>query len=411
MTLTEGSRPPERVINVFAPELIQDPYPWYAEMREAGVFDYALPQVPNARAVMISHWADVQAVLRDPRFGRAGFRQNVINTIGEGALADSYSQWFLFQDPPDHTRLRALVSKAFTPRSVENMRASIASVVEELLDGTRGLATFDLMSRFAYQVPVLVICDLLGVPERDRGRFSDWSAALAKGLDVLSVPDPEQIARGNEAAAGLTEYFRGLVEERRRVPGDDLLSAMIQAEEAGDRLSTDELLATCVLLFFAGHETTVNLIGNGTLALLRHRSEWERLLGSPSLVVNAVEELLRFDSPVQRTGRIALEDLELSGRFYQAGWRVNLLVGAANRDSRQFALPDALDIGRPNAASHLSFASGIHYCVGAPLARLEAQLALLGLGGRYPNLRLVDEAPRYRPTFILRGLSALEVAP
>jgi cytochrome P450 len=257
---------------------------------------------------------------------------------------------------------------------------------------------------------VLVICDLLGVPERDRGRFSDWSAALAKGLDVLSVADAEAVRRGNEAAAGLTAYFRELVEARRTRPGDDLLSAMIQAEEAGDRLSTDELLATCVLLFFAGHETTVNLIGNGTLALLRNRSELERLVAEPGLIVNAVEELLRYDSPVQRTGRIALEDLEYNGRFFQAGWRVNMLVGAANRDPLQFADPDRLDITRTNAPSHLSFASGIHYCVGAPLARLEAQLAINGLLRHYPAMRLVGEELKYRPTFVLRGLAALEVA-
>src|SRR5258708_6650830 len=171
MTLTHESSAPERQLNIFAPELLQDPYPWYAEMRDLGVFDYAMPQIPNGRAVLISHWADVQAVLRDARFGRAGFRQNVMNTIGAGALVDSFSQWFLFQDAPDHTRLRGLVSKAFTPRAVDNMRSAIASVVEDLLDGCAGLRSFDLMSKVAYQVPVLVICDLLGVPQADRGRF------------------------------------------------------------------------------------------------------------------------------------------------------------------------------------------------------------------------------------------------
>jgi cytochrome P450 len=410
MTLAHESRPPERELNVFAPELLADPYPWYAEMRELGVFDYVLPRVPKGRAVLMSRWADVQAVLRDPRFGRAGFRSAVLNTIGDGPLTDAYAQWFLFRDPPDHTRLRGLVSKAFTPRAVENMRQSIEAVVEELLDGVRGERSFDLMARFAYQVPVLVICDLLGVPPRDRQRFSTWSAALAAGLDMLTVPDPERLRLGNEAAAGLTEYFRGLAEERRSAPGDDLLTGMIQAEEAGDRLTTDELLATCTLLFFAGHETTVNLIGNGTLALLRHRDQLERLAASPELAAGAVEELLRYDSPVQRSGRLALEDFELNGRVYRAGWRVNLLIGAANRDPRQFVDPDRLDITRANAAAHLSFAAGIHYCVGAPLARLEAQLALTGLLRRYPNLRLVTTQPAYRPTFVLRGLGALEVA-
>jgi cytochrome P450 len=359
---------------------------------------------------MMSRYADVQAVLRDPRFGRAGFRQAVTSAIGDGPLAESYSLWFLFQDPPDHTRLRGLVSKAFTPRAVENMRQKIEDVVEQLLDQQRGKATFDLMGSVAYQVPVLVICELLGVPEADRGRFSEWSAALAKGLDILSVPDPDSVRRGNEAAAGLTAYFRQLIATRRTQPGDDLLTALIAAEEAGDRLTEDELLATCVLLFFAGHETTVNLIGNGILALLRWPDQLDRLRKEPALMGGAVEEMLRYDSPVQRTGRVALEDLELNGRFFQAGWRVNMLVGAANRDAAQFPDPDRLDVTRANASQHLSFATGIHYCVGAPLARLEAQLAIAALLRRYSDLRLAGERPAYRPTFVLRGLSRLEVA-
>ena len=410
MTLTQGPSKAERELNVFAPQLIEEPYAWYEEMRAAGVVDYSLPGMPQYRAVMMSRHADVQAVLRDPRFGRTGFRQAITNAIGEGPLTDAYSLWFLFQDPPDHTRLRGLVSKAFTPRAVENMRDKIEAVVEQLLDAQRGQATFDLMGSVAYQVPVLVICELLGVPESDRDRFSEWSAALAKGLDILAVPDPEQVRRGNEAAAGLTEYFRQLIESRRKQPSDDLLTALIVAEEAGDRLTEEELLATCVLLFFAGHETTVNLIGNGTLALMRNPDQMDRLRQMPGLMGGAVEELLRYDSPVQRSGRVALEDLELNGRFYQKGWRVNMLIGAANRDPAQFAEPDRLDVTRANASQHMSFASGIHYCVGAPLARLEAQLAIAAILRRYSDLRLAEERPPYRPTFVLRGLSRLMVS-
>jgi cytochrome P450 len=257
---------------------------------------------------------------------------------------------------------------------------------------------------------VLVICELLGVPAQDRGRFGEWSAALARGLDNLSATDSEFIMHGNAAASGLTDYFRGLIAARRRTTGSDLLSALIAAEEAGDRLTEDELLATCVLLFFAGHETTVNLIGNGTLALLRHPDQLQRLHAKPALIGNAVEELLRYDSPVQRTGRVASEDLEFNGIFLRRGDRVNMLVGAANRDPAQFADPDRLDITRPNAAQHLSFAAGIHYCVGAPLARLEAQLAIAALLRRAPTLRLVDERPTWRSTFVLRGLQSLQVA-
>ncbi len=409
MTLTQGADT-ERELNVFAPELIDDPYTWYAHMRAEGVVRYTLPGLPNAHSVMLSRHADVQAALRDARFGRLGFRQAAANAIGEGPLLESYSQWFLFQDPPDHTRLRGLVSKAFTRRAVENLRHKIDDVVEQLLDQQRGKNSFDLMGGFAYQVPVLVICELLGVPQSDRGRFTEWSAALAKGLDILAVPDQDAVQRGNAAAAGLTAYFRDLVGVRRRQPSDDLLTAMIVAEEAGDRLTEDELLATCVLLFFAGHETTVNLIGNGMLALLRNPSEQERLRRDPSLMAGAIEEMLRYDSPVQRTGRVVVEDLELNGRFFRQGQRVNMLIGAANRDPDQFADPDRLDVSRANAHQHLSFAAGIHYCVGAPLARLEAQLAIAALLRRYAEVRIIGERPAWRPTFVLRGLRALEVA-
>ncbi|HLZ30589.1 MAG TPA: cytochrome P450 [Chloroflexota bacterium] len=408
--MTQGVADTERELNVFAPELVEDPYGWYAEMRQERVVPYSLPGLPNVRAVMLSRHADVQAVLRDTRFGRAGFRQAAANALGDGALADSYSRWFLFQDPPDHTRLRGLVSKAFTPRAVENLRHQIDDVVELLLDQQTGNASIDLMGSFAYQVPVLVICELLGVPPSDRGRFTGWSAAMAKGLDIITLPDPEAVRRGNEAAGGLTAYFRELIEVRRTRPGNDLLTALITAEEAGDRLTEDELLATCVLLFFAGHETTVNLIGNGVLALLRNPSELERLRRDPALMAGAVEEFLRYDSPVQRTGRVVLEDLEFNGRFYAQGQRVNMLIGAANRDPAQYADPDRLDVTRQNASTHLSFAAGIHYCVGAPLARLEAQLAIAALLRRYPRLRMVDERPSWRPTFVLRGLWSLELA-
>jgi cytochrome P450 len=409
MTLTQGLEDAERELNVFAPELIVDPYPWYAQLREERIVNYILPGLPNMHGVMLTRHADVQAVLRDARFGRGGFRQSTAKVLGEGALGDSYSLWFLFLDPPDHSRLRRLVSKAFTPRAVNNLRQKIDDVVEQLLDQHAGKSSFDLMSGFAYQVPVLVICELLGVPQADRGRFSTWSAALATGLDILSVPDPESIRRGNEAAAGLTAYFKELVGVRRTLPGDDLLTAMIAAEEAGDRLTEDELVATCVLLFFAGHETTVNLIGNGMLALMSHPSQMERLRAEPMLMPGAIEELLRYDSPVQRTGRIVLEDVEVNGRVYRQGQRVNMLIGAANRDPEQFSDPDVLDVARTNASQHLSFAAGIHYCVGAPLARLEAQLAIAALLRRYEDVRLTGERPSWRPTFVLRGLRALEV--
>ena len=303
-------------VDVFDPGLIDDPYPWYAELLETGCAEYAPPGRDVTIRVLSGH-ADVAAVLRDPRFGRATFRAALQNGLGDGALGRVYRDWFLFQDPPDHTRLRALVSQPFTPRAVEALRSNIADLVERLLDGLQDGG--DLISGFAYQVPVLVICELLGVPQVDRGRFGVWSAAVAAGLDNITNPDSAVLALGDEGAEGLTDYFRWLVRERRRKPGTDLLTGLIHAEAAGDRLTEDELLATCVLLFFAGHETTVNLIGNGTLALARHPDQLARLRADPGLIVSTVEELLRFDSPVQRTGRDAREDVLVNGRQFFAG--------------------------------------------------------------------------------------------
>jgi len=315
----------------------------------------------------------------------------------------------LFRDPPDHTRLRGLVNKAFTPRAVEALRSHIDAIVASLLEKQQGKPSFDMVTEFAYPLPVLVICELLGVSEEDRGKFGAWSAAVAQSLDNLGLSDPDVIRRGNEAATGLTEYFRDLIKKRRGAYVDDILGGLLAAEEQGDRLTEDELLATCILIFFAGHETTVNLIGNGTLALLRHPGELERLRARPELLPGAVEELLRFDSPVQRSGRSILADVEIDGVVFPAGWRLNMLIGAANRDPAQFPDPDRLDITRPNAAQHLSFAAGIHYCIGAPLARLEAQLALGALLRFAPHLRLATDKPAWRSTFVLRGLASLPV--
>jgi len=396
--------------NFYAPALLEDPYPWYAQLRAKDNAFLVPPNQPDIRVPLLSRYADVQFVLRDPRFGRSGFQKSALMALGEGSLANAYSLWMLFRDPPDHTRLRGLVNKAFTPRAVEALRQKVEAIVADLLSRQRDKASFDLISQFAYPLPVLVICELLGVPAEDRNRFGAWSAAIGQNFDNLGVADEDLKRRGNEAASGLTEYFRGLVKSRRGRPADDILQGLISAEEQGERLSEDELLATCVLIFFAGHETTVNLIGNGSLALLRNPGEAERLRQSPSLLPGAVEELLRFDSPVQRTGRTVLEDVEVGCWALRQGDRVQVLVGGANRDPSQFRDPDRLDVTRSNAAQHLSFAAGIHYCVGAPLARLEAQLAIGALLRAAPGLRLATDRPEWRKTFVLRGLAALPVA-
>lgn len=316
----------------------------------------------------------------------------------------------LFADPPDHTRLRSLVSKAFTPRVIETLRPRVEALVDRMLDGVTRRGAMDVIADLAYPLPVTVISDMLGVPREDNERIHHWSLDVARSLDAIAMPvEADVMARGREASRGLHDYFRQLCAVRRKEPRDDLLSGLIAAEEAGDRLSEKELLSTCLLLYVAGHETTVNLIGNGLLALLRHREEWDRLVADPGLIPAAVEELLRFDGPVHRTGRQPRVDVEIGGTAIPAGSLVIGILPAANRDPAQFPDPDRLDVGR-RPERHLAFGWGIHICLGAPLARLETQVALQRLVTRWPGLRLASEAVEWRAGATLRGLRALPVA-
>jgi cytochrome P450 len=315
----------------------------------------------------------------------------------------------LFRDPPDHTRLRSLVNRAFTPRVIEGMRGQIQAVVDRLLDRVERRGHMDVIADLAYPLPVTVICDMLGVPVGDHEQMRDWSSDIIRSLDAIGIPsDDSVVERGRVGRRGIAEYFRALLPERRRHPRADLLSSLIAVEEQDDRLTEGELLATCVLLFIAGHETTVNLIGNGTLALLRHPDQLARLRREPGLVPNAVEELLRYDSPVQRTARIAIEDVEVAGQPIAKGTMVVTALGAANRDPAQFPDPDRLDVARKEPR-HISFGYGIHFCLGAPLARVEGQLALGTLLRRAPGLALAEPSPEWRESSVLRGLKRLRV--
>jgi unspecific monooxygenase len=310
----------------------------------------------------------------------------------------------LVVDPPDHTRLRNLVSKAFTPRMVEHLRPRIEAIVADLLDHLSG--SFDLVTDFAYPLPVIVIAEMLGVPARDRARFQDWSETVVRGLDPYVPPATQRLVA--DARDALGRYLRGVIAERRREPAADLITGLIAAEEHGDFLSEAELIAMCNLLLVAGHETTVNLIGNGTLALLRHPDQLDRLRREPELARNAVEELLRFTSPVQWTSRVPLVEVTMDDRRLLPRQAVVGILAAANRDPAVFPDPDRLDVGR-EPGPILSFGRGIHFCLGAPLARLEAQIALPALLARFPEIRLAGE-PEPRPTWNLRGLARLPVA-
>jgi pimeloyl-[acyl-carrier protein] synthase len=394
----------ELLFNPFLPEFHENPYPFYARLRSKD---------PVYRSPMgfwvVTRYDDVVTVLRDPCFGRAGFHPMLAAIQTRGATPDPLPPSMLFQDPPDHTRLRALVSQAFTPRVVEAMRPHIQDIVDRLLDRVVPTGTMDIIEDLAYPLPVTVICEMLGVPVNDQATIRQWSADLARSLDAIGPQaDVEVQERGVRARHALAEYFRAQIPERRRQPRTDLLSALIAAEDQGGRRTERELRAMCVLLFVAGHETTVNLIGNGMLALLRHPDEHRRLRADPALTPSAVEEFLRYDSPVQRTARIPSADVEIDGHTIQQGAMVVAAIGAANRDPAQFVDADRLDIARRDNR-HVSFGFGIHFCLGAPLARLEAQVAIGTLIRRAPHLKAVSDALEWRESSTLRGLKALPV--
>ena len=394
------------LFNPLSPDFIRDPYPHYERLRTTD------PVHVNAHGAFVaSRHADVSLVLRDKRFGK-DYVERTIRRYGPKIMDEpifrSMSHWMLQQDPPDHTRLRGLVVKAFTARRVEDMRPRIQEVVDQTLDAVVENGHMDLIEDFAFRLPVTIICDMLGIPEEHREAFYKGSRDGGRILDPVPLT-AEEIAQANAGNTMAKRYFEQLFELRRRNPGDDLTSQLVQAEEAGDKLSNEELTANIVLLFGAGHETTVNLIGNGLLALYRNPDQLALLKANPSLMSNAIEEFLRYDSSVQMTGRVALEDIEdLGGKRVPKGESVLCLLGSANRDPAVYPdRPDRLDIRRPNVKP-LSFGGGIHFCLGAQLARIEAEIAISTLLRRLPELRLDDaENPEWRPTFVLRGLKRL----
>jgi cytochrome P450 len=358
---------------------------------------------------LLTRYADAVRLLRHPGMGsdfRASDLYELFVQMSGDAWTPEREPSMLFRDPPDHTRLRNLVSRAFTARVIEELGPFMREVVGGLLDEAGEKGSFDVVTGLAHPLPVAVICRMLGVPASDEPLFAGWSEDLVHTLDPM-VP-PEVMRRGNDATVAFEAYFRELIAERRRRPGQDLLTALIAAEEAGDRLSEQELLTTLILLLVAGHETTVNLIGNGTLALLRNPDQLRRLREDPGLIRTGVEELLRYDSPVQFTGRVAMEQVEFGDVKVGTGQQVVALIGAANRDPAQFPDPDRLDVGREDNR-HIAFGGGIHFCLGAALARAEGRVAIAQLVGRFPGLELAGE-PERKTTITLRGLRHLPVS-
>jgi len=405
--MNEQIQPPmdAPLFNPWTPEFIANPYPYYHRLRATD----PMHLTPLGFRVVSRH-ADVTAILRDKRFGK-DFVGRMTRRSGPQILEEpvyrSMSHWMLQLDPPDHGRLRGLVVRAFTARRVEDMRPRIQQIVDDVIDRIATRGRMDLIADFAFRLPVTVICDMLGIPEVDREVFFSSSRAGGRLLDLAPLSRAE-IDQQNAFNLAMAEYFRRLFELRRREPGDDLTTHLVQAEENGNRLTNEELTANVILLFGAGHETTVNLIGNGLLALHRNPDQLQLLKDEASLIGSAIGELLRYDSSVQVTGRTTLEDVdEIGGISLEKGQSVVCLLGSANRDPAVYHDPDRLDITRRDVRP-LSFGGGIHYCVGAQLARIEAEIAIATLLRRLPNLQLNDvDYPDWRQTFVLRGLNKL----
>jgi cytochrome P450 len=389
--------------NPMDPQFLADPYPTYHRLRAEDPVHHS----PLGFWVL-TRYEDVSAVLRDPRFIKEPLAALVAARFGV-EVPRGVGLSMLDRDPPDHTRLRSLVGTAFTPRVVEGLRPRIQQIVDGLITHAQAVGSMDVIEEFAYPIPVNVICELLGIPVADHERFKGWSLDIARGLDSIYLPADSEVPRRSAASRhAISDYFRDLIAPRRAAPRGDLLSALIAAEEAGDKLNEEELLATCILILIAGHETTVNLIGNGVLALLRNPDELRRLRATPGLITSAVEELLRYDGPVQRTARVASAEATIGGRTIARGEMVMPFIGAADRDPAQFPDPDRLDLMRGDNR-HIAFGWGIHFCLGAPLARLEGQIAIDALVRRLPRLGLVDDKAEYRQSLTLRGLKTLPV--
>ena len=396
-------------LDFYDPAFIADPYPRLGRLREAA---------PVFRNDQTGHWmltrfADVHETLRDRRLGRVYHHRYTAAELGQPepdprwAAFHQHERWSLLSiEPPDHTRIRRLVSKVFTPRSVAALEPAVAALSRELLDRCRELRTFDLLADYAQPFSVAVICSVLGLPRGDAPRLLDWSHAIVKMYELRA--SDEMKARADQAAGEFVDYTKALIEAKRRVPDGSLISNLVGVTDGGDRLTDDEIVSTAVVLLEAGHEATVNTLGNGMRALLDHRDQWQRLIDGEVDPAVAVEELLRYDSPLQMFDRWVLEPgVEIAGRAMAVGDRVAMLFGSAQRDPRRFDAPDRFDVGRGDPA-HIGFGGGIHFCVGAPLARMELAVALSDLVRRFPGVEVGAEPVRH-PAFVIRGLTELRL--
>ncbi|WP_406378227.1 cytochrome P450 [Streptomyces sp. NBC_00197] len=390
------------------PAFVADPYPAYEELRARGRVHHYEP----TNQWLVPRHADVSALLRDRRLGRTYQHRFTHEDFDRTAPPPEQEPFHVLNDhgmldlePPDHTRIRRLVSKAFTPRTVERLKPYVEGLAGELVGRLVEAGGGDLLTDVAEPLPVAVIAEMLGIPESDRAPLRPWSADIC-GMYELD-PSEEVAARAVRASVEFTEYLRVLIEARRKEPADDLISGLIAAHDAGDRLTEQEMISTCVLLLNAGHEATVNSTVTGWWNLFRHPAQLADLRADHTLIPSAVEELLRYDTPLQLFERWVLDDIEIDGTTVPRGAEIAMLFGSANRDAEVFASPDTLDLSRAENP-HISFSAGIHYCIGAPLARIELAASMSALLTRAPGLRLTEEPVR-KPGFVIRGLEGLKV--
>ncbi|WP_431238425.1 cytochrome P450 [Mycolicibacterium aichiense] len=404
--MTAATEPQDLLVKLLDPTNRANPYPVYRQ-----ILDRSPMLVPESTLHVLSSFADCDEVLRHPDSCSDRLKSTAAQrAIEAGEQPRPFgTPGFLFLDPPDHTRLRKLVSKAFSPRVVKALEPDITTMVDDLLDKAAETSEFDAIEQLAHPLPVAVICRLLGVPIEDEPQFSSASTVLAQGLDPFATftGEPQGLEERLKAGMWLRGYLRELLERRRAEPRDDLMSGLIAVEESGDQLTEEEIVATCNLLLIAGHETTVNLIANAILAMLRHREHWTALSADPSLAPNIIEETLRYDPPVQLVSRVAGADMQIGETRIPKGDIMMLLLAAAHRDPALTERPDDFDPTR-NTIRHLAFGHGPHFCLGAPLARMEAVVALTAVTRRFPHARLAAE-PTYKPHVTLRGMARLDV--
>ena len=402
--------PPEKKV-VFSDEILQDPYPTYARLHQEGPLHYV--DVGSKWAVwsVFSH-AECSSLAKDPRLSAKRAQQQLLalplsRQAEFSELARMLGLWLIFMDPPEHTRLRKLLNKGFSPAAVEGLRPQVEAIVDQMLTPLQRGSEVDLMREFANPMPVRIILEMLGIPQELRDTFVDWSRAIAlfRGSPDRTV---EQAKAAQDALIELTDFFRKTVAERRHKKGNDLISLLIDIEEEGEVLTEEELYAQCIALLFAGHETTRNLIGNGMFTLLQHPEETAELRESPEMIRTAVEEILRYESPVQFTARVLKEEIEVCGQRIPKKWTILCMLGAANRDPKKFEEPNRLNLKRLNN-EHLAFSAGPHFCIGAQLARLEGQIAIMNLLRRFPKMKLAGPRPEWASTFGFRGLKSLPV--